>query len=248
MSVEKKGAPPLIVGGLKSQPTRSAKVISGWNASEQPRYRLERFGASQLSTAELLGICLVSGFPGVDAVSLARHLLDHFGSISGVLGAPIVSLQAFHGVGLAKAAQIKAMHELMARDVEVSFTKGTRFNDAGAVSRYLRQRLGHQVRESFACLFLNSKHELLAFEIMFHGSIDCTHVHPREVLRRALEHNASALILAHNHPSGIAEPSLADVQVTQDLKRLLAELDVRVLDHIVVTGGSTVSFAERGLL
>lgn len=223
-------------------------VITRWQEDERPRERLLRHGPETLSTAELLALCLVSGSQGEDAVRMSRRLLEAFGGIGTLLGAPVSALTKFRGVGQAKAAQIKAIHELMARDVEADFAKGERFNDPQSVSRYLRKRIGHSPREVFACLYLNSKHELLSFEIMFNGSIDRAHVHPREVLRRGIELNAAAIILAHNHSSGVSEPSQADIFLTKELANLLRQVDIRVLDHFVVCARNTVSLAARGLI
>ena len=223
-------------------------VITRWQEDERPRERLLRHGPETLSTAELLALCLVSGSQGEDAVRLSRRLLEAFGGIGTLLGAQVSALTKFRGVGQAKAAQIKAIHELMARDVEAGLAKGERFNDPQSVSRYLRKRIGHSPREVFACLYLNSKHELLSFEIMFNGSIDRAHVHPREVLRRGIVLNAAAIILAHNHPSGVSEPSQADIFLTKELTNLLRQVDIRVLDHFVVCARNTVSLAARGLI
>ena len=223
----------------------SASVIANWVEDEQLRARLSRYGASEMSTAELLAICLVSGMPGEDAVQLARRLLGEFG---GLLAALLGRLRASHGLGLAKAAQIKAIQELGVRDRETSLVKAQRFRDPSAVAEYLRKRMGSLAHEAFACLFLNAKNEHLGFEIMFHGSIDRTHVHAREVLRRGLEHNVAAIIVRHNHPSGNAEPSQADITVTRSLSDLLAQVEIRLLDHIVVSTHSCVSMQMRGLL
>jgi DNA repair protein RadC len=223
----------------------SASVIANWVEDEQPRARLSRYGASEMSTAELLAICLVSGMPGEDAVQLARRLLGEFG---GLLAALLGRLRASHGLGLAKAAQIKAIQELGVRDRETSLVKAQRFRDPSAVAEYLRKRMGSLAHEAFACLFPNAKNEHLGFEIMFHGSIDRTHVNAREVLRRGLEHNVAAIIVRHNHPSGNAEPSQADITVTRSLSDLLAQVEIRLLDHIVVSTHSCVSMQMRGLL
>ena len=182
---------------------------------------MSRYGASEMSTAELLAICLVSGMPGEDAVQLARRLLGEFG---GLLAAPLDRLRASHGLGSAKAAQIKAIQELGVRDTETSLVKAQRFRDPSAVAEYLRKRMGSLAHEAFACLFPNAKNEHLGFEIMFHGSIDRTHVNAREVLRRGLEHNVAAIIVRHNHPSGNAEPSQADITLTRSLSDLLAQV------------------------
>ena len=222
-----------------------ASVIANWVEDEQPRARLSRYGASEMSTAELLAICLVSGMPGEDAVQLARRLLGEFG---GLLAALLGRLRASHGLGLAKAAQIKAIQELGVRDRETSLVKAQRFRDPSAVAEYLRKRMGSLAHEAFACLFPNAKNEHLGFEIMFHGSIDRTHVNAREVLRRGLELNAAAIIVCHNHPSGNAEPSQADITLTRSLSDLLAQVEIRLLDHIVVSTHSWVSMQMRGLL
>ena len=227
---------------------RNKDVITAWQEDERPRERLFRHGPENLSTAELLALCLVSGSPGEDAVRMSRRLLEEFGGIGPLLGAPVGALMKFRGVGLAKAAQIKAIHELMARDLEADLVKGLRFNDQQSVSRYLRKRIGNSPSEVFACLYLNSKHELLSFDVLFNGSIDRAHVHPREVLLRGIELNAAALILAHNHPSGVAEPSQADIFLTKELADLLKQVDIRVLDHFVVCARNTVSLAARGLI
>jgi DNA repair protein RadC len=223
----------------------SASVIANWVEDEQLRARLSRYGASEMSTAELLAICLVSGMPGEDAVQLARRLLGEFG---GLLAALLGRLRASHGLGLAKAAQIKAIQELGVRDRETSLVKAQRFRDPSAVAEYLRKRMGSLAHEAFACLFPNAKNEHLGFEIMFHGSIDRTHVNAREVLRRGLEHNVAAIIVCHNHPSGNAEPSQADITLTRSLSDLLAQVEIRLLDHIVVSTHSCVSMQMRGLL
>ena len=232
----------------KGNTEASASVIANWVEGEQPRERLSRYGAAGMSTAELLAICLVSGVPGEDAVQLARRLLGEFGGISGLLAAPMDRLRAVHGVGLAKAAQIKAIQELGVRDIESVLVKRKCFQDPSAVSEYLRKRMDTLPHEAFACLFLNAKNEQLGFEIMFHGSIDRTHVHAREVLRRGLEHNAAAIIIGHNHPSGNAEPSQADIVLTRALSDLLAQVEIRLVDHIVVSSHSWVSLQMRGLL
>jgi DNA repair protein RadC len=223
-------------------------VIANWVEEEQPRARLSRYGAGQMSTAELLGICLVSGVPGEDAVQLARRLLSEFGGIGGVLSAPLHHLLKVRGVGLAKATQIKAIQELAARDAETDLIQSQKFTDPGAVGAYLRKRMGSLPHEAFACLFLNAKHELLGFEVLFRGSIDRTHVHAREVLKRGLELNAAAVIVSHNHPSGNAEPSQADIALTRSLSDLLDQVEIRLLDHVIVGAGGWVSLHSRGLI
>lgn len=226
----------------------STSVIANWLEDEQPRARLCRFGAAPMSTAELLAICLVSGLPGEDAVQLSRRLLQEFGGIAALMAAPLERLLTVRGIGLAKAAQIKAIHELGARVIEADLVKSKLFEDPVAVSDYLRRRMGNLGHEAFACLFLNAKHQLLAFEVLFRGSIDRTHVHAREVLKRGLELNAAAIIVCHNHPSGNAEPSQADITLTRSLSDLLAQVEIRLLDHLVVSCNGWVSLQMRGLL
>ena len=179
---------------------------------------------------------------------MSRRLLHEFGGIEELLAAPLERLLDARGVGLAKASQIKAIQELGTRLTEAELVKAQRFEDPTAVSQYLRKRLGHLPHEAFACLFLNAKHQQLSFEILFHGSIDRTHVHAREILRRGLEVNAAAVIVCHNHPSGNAEPSQADIALTRSLADLLAQVEIRLLDHMVVSARSWVSLQMRGLI
>lgn len=228
--------------------SRGTDSIASWQLQEQPRHRLMSEGADALSTAELLAICLGSGVAGEDAVAMARRLLKHFGGIGALLSASLTQVLACHGVGPAKASVIKAIQELSLRDVEHELAHSEQFADPASVSRFLRRRIGHEPRETFACLFLNSRNQLISFEVLFRGSVDRAHVHGREVLRRGIELNAVAVVLAHNHPSGSPEPSQADIHLTKQLTELLRQIDIRVLDHIVVGTGSCVSFASRGLL
>ena len=222
--------------------------IASWQLQEQPRYRLIHEGAEALATAELLAVCLGSGVAGEDAVAMARRLLKQFGGIGGLLSAPMPQLLQCYGVGSAKASVIKAIQELSLRDVEHELARADQFADSASVSRFLRRRIGHESRETFACLFLNARNQLISFEVLFRGSVDRAHVHAREVLRRGIEINAVAVVLAHNHPSGSPEPSQADIHLTRRLVELLEQVDIRVLDHIVVAAGACVSFAQRGLL
>jgi DNA repair protein RadC len=181
-------------------------------------------------------------------LSIAHDLLARFGSVEALLAADATTLMSCHGVGPAKAALLKAVHELTMRHAEERFTDGSTFTDVNEVSKYLQRRIGHSERELFGCMFLDTRHRLLAWDVLFAGSINRTHVHAREVLKRALQLNSAAIVLAHNHPSGIAEPSQADLLLTRDLTDLMARVDIRIIDHIIVTGGHTVSFAARGLL
>ena len=225
-----------------------SESIANWQLQEQPRYRLLHEGAEALANAELLALCLGSGVAGEDAVAMARRSLKHFGGIGALLSAPMPELLQCHGVGSAKASVIKAIQELSLRDVEHELTHADQFADSVSVSRFLRRRMGHEPRETFACLFLNARNQLISFEVLFRGSVDRAHVHAREVLRRGIEVNAVAVVLAHNHPSGSPEPSQADIQLTRRLAELLQQIDIRALDHIVVAAGACISFAQRGLL
>ncbi len=229
-----------------SQPVHG---IRGWSKRYRPRERLLLDGAVHLSAAELLGVCIGSGRPGADAVWLGQHLLNTFGDVRSVLAAEPRELLAVPGLGAATVARFKAIHELQCRSAEDEIRdEGFSFSDVSTVSEYLQRRLGHFEREVFGCLFLDTRYRLLGFEPLFLGSVNRTHVHAREVLKRGLSLNSAALILAHNHPSGNAEPSHADLKITRELKDLLARVDIQVLDHIVVARDTWVSLAARGLL
>ena len=207
-----------------------------------------RVGADALSDAELLSLLLRSGAGREDAVTLARGLVVRFGSLRGVLDAPIGELLATPGLGVAKVAALKGMLALAERYLMTPLCRGRVFSESADVRTYLRQRLGAREREVFGALFLDAQHRLIHYRELFFGTIDSASVHPREVLREALRLNAAAVIFVHNHPSGIAEPSGSDLVITTRLKQVLAEIDVRVLDHMIVAAESVVSMAERGLL
>lgn len=219
-----------------------------WPESEQPRHRLLERGIEQLTDAELVAVCIRTGHGPHDAVSYARELLARFGGLQALLDAPAKRLLGVPGLGPAKTAALKASLGVAERYRYAGMIRDVVLSDSSSVLGYLRHKLASLEREVFACLFLDTRHRLIAFEKLFLGSVDRASVHPREVLKRALEHNAAAVIFAHNHPSGIAEPSASDIQLTEELKGLLGKLDVRLLDHIVVGRGREVSFAERGLL
>jgi len=216
--------------------------------ADQPRSRILALGADCLTDAELLAVCLGTGKVGVNALQLAHELLAHFGTIADLLDARADILLAWPGLGPAKVALLKASVALTERCGLARLNAGPLLTRSDAVRGYLRAKLGRAEREVFACLFLDSRHHLLAYEALFYGTLDRASVHPREILRRALALNAGAVIFAHNHPSGVAEPSASDIELTGSLKTLLGQIDVRVLDHLVVGRGSEVSFAERGLL
>jgi len=224
-------------------------AITDWPQEERPRERLLRQGAAALSDAELLAIFLRVGIKGKSAVDLARELLQRFGSLTGLFAASAADLAAVPGMGTAKYAQIQAVLEMARRALEESLSTPQALSSPGAVRDYLRLQLGNEPREVFLALWLDAQNRLLACDELFQGTLSQTAVYPREVVKTALARNAAAVILAHNHPSGVAEPSRADEQLTAALKQSLALVDVRVLDHFIVAGNSRpLSFAERGLL
>lgn len=205
--------------------------IRDWPDSERPREKLLKRGAGALSDAELLAIFLRIGVPGRSAVDLARDLLNQYGSLRCLLEADQASFCQNPGMGMAKYVQLQAVLELGRRFLESTLQRGDALQSVDDTRRYLSAKLRHQPQEVFACLFLDNRHRVIAFEELFYGTIDGASVHPRQVVKRALYHNAAALIIAHNHPSGIAEPSRADEQITLRLKEALALIDVRLLDH-----------------
>ncbi|MEJ2060707.1 MAG: DNA repair protein RadC [Gammaproteobacteria bacterium] len=221
--------------------------IRDWPADERPREKLLGRGPGALSDAELLAIFLRTGVAGKSAVDLARELLDVFGGLRAMLEADLGRFTAAKGLGEAKYTQLQAVLEMARRYLEDEIRRGVTLENPTQTVNYLMSRLRHHPHEVFAVLFLDNRHRVIDYEPLFTGTIDGASVHPREVVRRVLHHNAAAVILAHNHPSGVAEPSQADVSLTQRLKDALALIDVRVLDHIVV-GDNAVSLAERGLL
>lgn len=223
-------------------------AITDWPEAERPRERLLKDGAAALGDAELLAIFLRVGVRGSSAVELARTLLGHFGSLTALFAASRADFDGVPGVGDAKAAQILAIAEMARRSLRENLVSGASFNSPQAVRDYLALALAGKEHEVFAVLFLDARHRLLADEILFRGTLTQTSVYPREVVKRSLAHNAAAVILAHNHPSGVAEPSAADRLLTESLKAALALVDVAVLDHVIVARGATLSFAERGLL
>lgn len=223
-------------------------TIRNWPAGERPREKLLARGPAALSDAELLAIFLRTGLAGKSAVTLAREILGEFGGLAPLLAADQQQFCATRGIGPAKYVQLQAALELARRHLAAGLERGAAFTAPDAVARYLQSHLQGRQREVFVALFLDTRHRLIATEDLFHGTIDGASVHPREVVRRALHHNAAALIVAHNHPSGVAEPSSDDQRITTRLRDALALVDVRLLDHLVVGAGHSVSLAERGLL
>jgi DNA repair protein RadC len=221
-------------------------TIKDWPEDERPREKLLQKGAAALSDAELLAIFLRTGIPGKTAVDLARELLQEYGGLRTLLTAEQRRFCRSPGLGSAKYAQLQAVMEMARRYLGEALKRGEPLESPEITRRFLQARLRHYPHEVFCCLFLDNRHRVIEFEELFRGTIDGASVHPREVVRRALHHNAAALILAHNHPSGVAEPSEADHHITTRLRQALDLVDVRVLDHFIVGDGVPTSFAERG--
>ena len=217
-------------------------------ADTRPREKLLARGPGALSDAELLALLLRTGLPGKNALQMGQELLDNFGGVAGLLHTGHESLKCIKGLGPAKRAEIVAVLELARRALAAELKQKTLFDTPQAVRDYLQLQLGSRPHEIFAVLFLDSQHRLIGLEEMFRGTLTQTSVYPREVVIRALAHHATSVVLAHNHPSGSAQPSRADEMLTQTLKTALALVDVRVLDHFVVTASQAVSMAELGLL
>jgi DNA repair protein RadC len=217
-------------------------------ASTRPREKMLALGPASLVDAELLALLLRTGTRGISVLQFAQQLLDSFGGIAPLLQAGPQELGRIKGLGPAKRAELAAVLELARRSLRQEFTQGTLFDSPGKVKDYLRMQLGGRGHEVFAVLFLDAQNRFIVLEEMFRGTLTQTSVYPREVVKRALELQAAAVILAHNHPSGAAEPSRADEFLTHTLKSALALIDVRVLDHLVVGQSDVVSLAERGLL
>ena len=222
-------------------------AISDWPESERPRERLLARGATALSDAELVAVLLRTGIPGKSAVDLAREMIDEFGSLGGLLAAGS-ALGRIKGLGAAKSAQFIAALELARRSIDERLRHGSALTSPGAVRDYLRLTLASHPHEVFVCLWLDAQHRVIGIEEPFRGTLTQTSVYPREIVKAALIANAAAVIFAHNHPSGVAQPSQADELLTRSLKDALALVDVKVLDHFIVAGHHAISFAERGLL
>ena len=227
----------LVTTGLKSLPEDS-----------RPREKLLARGAGALSDAELLALLLRTGLPGKHVLQLAQEILDRFGGVAGLLHTGLDALKVVKGLGPAKRAEVVAVLELARRALVQELRQQPLFDSPSTVREYLQLQLGARSHEVFAVLFLDSQNRLLAFEELFRGTLSQTSVYPREVVLRALHHNAAAVVLAHNHPSGTAQPSRADEALTQSLKAALALVDVRVLDHFIVTRDRAASMAEMGLV
>ena len=221
--------------------------IADWPAAERPRERLLALGAASLSDAELIAVFLRTGVRGKSALDLARDLLTRCGGLSALFGAGGVP-EGIRGLGAAKTAQLAAVLEVARRCLREELRSGCALSSPGAVRDYLRLTLGTREHEVFVALLLDAQHRVLQTDELFRGTLTQTSVYAREVVKAALAANAAAVIFAHNHPSGVAQPSQADELLTRQLKEALALVDIKVLDHFVVAGNQCLSFAERGLL
>lgn len=223
-------------------------AIKDWPVQERPREKLLSKGAAALSDAELLAIFLRTGTKGSSAIDLARLLLKSFGGVRGVIEADADEFCQHHGLGLSKYAQLQAVQELAQRQLLEKLQREDVLTSVELSRLYVKSKLRAYHREAFLCIFLDSQHRVITQEELFRGSIDSAVIYPREVLSRAFYHRAAAIIFAHNHPSGIAEPSEAGIAITRRLKTALDLVDIKTLDHLVVGDGAVTSMAERGLL
>lgn len=223
-------------------------MLKDWPCDERPREKLLQQGANSLSDAELLAIFLRTGVKGCHVVDLARKLLDNFGSISAIYQANEQEFCQAHGLGTAKYVQLQACLEMSKRYLAEQIEQGTQLTSSASTRDYLITEMRGETREVFSILLLDNQHSTLAFSRLFYGTIDSAAVYPRIIVEHVLKHNAAAVILCHNHPSGIAEPSIADKHITIKIKNVLELIDVRVLDHCIVAGHHCYSFAEHGQL
>jgi DNA repair protein RadC len=223
-------------------------TIRDWPIDERPREKLLAQGAQALSDAELLTVLLRNGTRGRSALQVSRDVLQSFGSLRKLIAADRLRFCAERGLGLARYAELQAAIEIARRQLTEALRAGPALASPRATRDFLIARLRDLGHEVFCCLYLDNRHRLIHFEELFRGTIDGASVHPREVVKQALQWNAAAVIVAHNHPSGVAEPSQADEIITQRLKQALAVVDIRLLDHVVVGDGTSVSLAERGVI
>lgn len=219
-----------------------------WPLNDQPREKLLQRGAAQLSNTELLAVLLSNGTQKHSVTELSHHLLKEFATLGRLLNADVDTFCSVPGVGVVRYCQMQAAKELVKRMYEEPLTQKNVLSDVTQVSRYLRAQLMTEEQEIFALLMLDSQHRLIAFRRMFAGTIDSAAVYPRELLKQALKDNAAAIILVHNHPSGIADPSSADIALTKEIKAAMALVDISVLDHFIVGQGYVVSLSQQGLM
>ncbi|WP_144393009.1 RadC family protein [Pleionea sediminis] len=222
--------------------------LKSWPASERPREKLIEHGAQSLSDSELLAIFLRTGTRGKNALELARELISSTGGLRQLLSLTLNDIDQFKGFGTAKYVQLQASLEIAKRCLNQNLRENDALESAEQTKQYLKYQLRDCHNEQFACVFLDNRHRVIAFEVLFTGSINRASVYPRVVVQKSLHHNAAALILAHNHPSGIAEPSQSDIDITHTLRDVLSVIDVTVLDHIVIGDQAPISLAEQGYL
>ncbi len=222
--------------------------IIDWPEDQRPRERLIRNGAQTLSDPELLAIFLRTGVPGKNAIELGRDLLSHFGSLEKLFASNLNQFSVLHGLGPAKFAQLQAAFELSRRALIEDLREGIKLSSPLAVKQYLRMELSTKASEVFIALFLDTHHRLICTEQLFSGTLRHTNVYPREIVRAALDHNAAAIVLAHNHPTGTCEPSESDITLTNTLKSALNLVDVNIIDHMIIAQNTIYSFAEHGQL
>ena len=232
----------------KKKTKNSPKTINQWPEHERPREKLLQRGPTALSDAELLAIFIRTGVPGKTAVDVARDLIDRYGGLRELLAAGPEDLCETPGLGEAKYVQLQASLEMGRRFLAEKLKREVTLGSTRETREFLQAQLRDRKNEVFCVLFLDNRHRVLVFEELFQGTLNGTAVYPREIVKRALKHNAAAVILVHNHPSGVAEPSRADELLTDRLKEALTLVDIRLLDHLVVGDGETVSFSERGLI
>jgi DNA repair protein RadC len=224
-------------------------TIKEWPRDERPREKLLKQGAATLSDAELMAIFIRNGFKGQTALDISHELFIQFRNWSNIMLADKKLFCDIPGLGLAKYVELQAVNEVARRCAKEPLMVNDVLKDTQATYRYLMAKMKNYRREVFACLFLNSANHLITFQELFYGTINMTNIHPREVVKAALECNAVGMIAVHNHPSGQVMPSEADVHVTRHLKQALALVEIRLLDHVIVgKGGAVTSFIERGLL
>ena len=222
--------------------------ITDWPEAERPREKLLQRGADALTDAELLAIFLRTGTKGMTAIDLAYNLLTEFGSLRNLFNASLDEFCSAKGIGPAKYVHLQAVLEMSKRHLAETLEKKDVISSPDETRQYLKQQLRDRPYEVFAALFLDNRHQIIKFEELFRGTIDGASVYPREVVKQALKHNAAALIIAHNHPSGVAEPSSADEHITLRLRDALALVDIRLLDHFIIGDGDIISLAERGVI
>jgi DNA repair protein RadC len=222
--------------------------IKDWPTDERPREKLLTKGAAALSDAELLAVLLRNGTAGRSALDIAREVLKSFHSLRKLIAADRQRFCSERGLGPARFAELQAAIEIARRQLSEPLLAGPLLSSPKATRDFLSAQLRDLEHEVFCCLYLDKRHRLIRFEELFRGTIDGASVHPREIVKLALQRNSAAVIIAHNHPSGVAEPSHADELITQRVREALALVDIRLLDHIIVGDGATVSLAERGLI